>query len=166
MKETNTNNIEVREMPELTVAYVRHVGPYKGDAKLFEGLFTKLMTWAGPKGLLRFPETQVLAVYHDDPEATDEEKLRISACITVDPGTPVEGEIGRMTVPGGKFAVARFELLPEEYEDSWNRVMSGWLPESGYQPDDSLCYELYLNDPKEHPEGRQVVDIFIPLKPL
>lgn len=39
--------IEVKEMPELNVAYVQHIGPYKGDTKLFAGLFEKLMGWAG-----------------------------------------------------------------------------------------------------------------------
>jgi AraC family transcriptional regulator len=40
------------------------------------------------------------------------------------------------------------------------------MPESGYQPDDRPPFELYLNDPKEHPEGKFVVDIYIPVKPL
>jgi len=167
MKEKNQIKVEVKEMPELHVAYVRHIGPYKGDSKLFEKLFEKLMKWAGPRGLLRFPETKVLAVYHDDPKITDEDKLRTSACITIPKDTPVEGEIGKMAIPGGKFAVARFELAgSEEYEEAWNIVFGGWLPESGYQPGDRLCYELYQNDPKEHPEGIHIVDICIPVKPL
>ena len=45
-------------------------------------------------------------------------------------------------------------------------VFGGWLPESGYQPDDRLCYEIYQNDPKEHPEGIHIVDICVPVKPL
>jgi len=51
--------IEVKEMPELNVAYIQHIGPYKGDTKLFAGLFGKLMGWAGPRGLLTSPETMV-----------------------------------------------------------------------------------------------------------
>ena len=159
-------HIEVKDMPDLYVAYARHIGPYKGDSELFEGLFSKLMTWAGPRGLLRFPETQVLAVYHDDPDITAEEKLRVSACITVPKDTQPEGEIGTMTVAGGSFVVARFELAADEYEEAWKLVMGGWMPESGYQPDDRLCYELYHNDPEQHPEKKHIVDICIPVKPL
>ena len=167
MKNKNQIKVEVKEMPGFHVAYVRHRGPYKGDSELFEGLFNKLMKWAGPRGLLRFPETQVLTVYHDDPKITEEDKLRLSACIKVPEDTPVEGEVGKMDVPGGKFAVGRFELAgSEEYEEAWNLVFGGWLPESGYQPDDRLCYELYQNDPKEHPEGIHIVDICLPVKPL
>ena len=67
-----------------------------------------------------------------------------------------------MIIPGGKYAMAHFELLPDEYEDAYGQ----WLPESGYQPADSPCFELYRNDPKTHPEGRHIVDICIPVKPL
>ena len=166
MKGQKQIQVEVKEMPELNVAYVRHIGPYKGDSELFESLFNKLMKWAGPRGLLRFPETQVLTVYHDDPKITDEDKLRTSACITVPKDTPVEGEISKMAIPGGKFAVARFEIAADEFESAWNMLMGGWMPESGYQPDDRLCYELNHNDPKEHADHKHVVDICVPVRPL
>ncbi len=166
MKEKKLLNIEIKEIPVVHVAYVRHVGPYKGDSHLFEGLFNRLMTWAGPRGLF-VPGAKVMAVYHDDPKTTEEEKLRVSACITVEADTPVDGEIGKMAVPGGKFAVAGFELEgSNEYEEAWNMVFGEWLPESGFQPDDRLCYEIYHNDPKEHPKGHHIVDICIPVKPL
>jgi AraC family transcriptional regulator len=166
MKNNEQIKVEVKEMPQLDVAYVRHIGPYKGDSELFEGLIGKLMKWAGPRGLLRFPETQLLTVYHDDPKITDEDKLRTSACITVPQDTPVDGEVGKMAIPGGKFAVASFEIASDEFEDAWNMLMGGWMPKSGYQPDDRLCYELCLNNPKEHPENKHIVDICVPVKPL
>jgi AraC family transcriptional regulator len=166
MKEKKQIEVEVKDLPELNVAYIRHIGPYKADSELFAGLFEKLMGWAGPRGLLRFPGTQVLSVYHDDPKITDEDKLRTSACITIPKDTAVEGEIGKMTVPGGKFAVAKFEINSEEFEQAWDMLMGGWLPESGYQPDDRLCYELMHNNPDEHPEHKFIVDICVPVKPL
>jgi AraC family transcriptional regulator len=167
MKDKDPIQIEVKKMPEMSVAYVRHIGPYKGDEGLFAQLFQKLCTWAGPRGLLRFPETQMLAVYHDNPEITDEDKLRTSVCISVSPDTTVDGDIGKMTMPGGQYAVARFELTgSDQYEGAWKQVMGDWLPESGYQPDDRVCYENYRNNPEDHPEGIHIVDICVPVKPL
>lgn len=159
-------NVEVKDMPELHIAYVRHIGPYKGDQELFSSLFNKIMSWAGPRGLLRFPETKIMALYHDNPDVTEESRLRTDACITVPEDTQVEGEIGKATIPAGKYAIAHFEIAPDQYQDAWNAVYGGWLPESGYQPADGPSYELCLNDPKEHPEGKHVVDICIPVKPL
>ncbi len=159
-------NIEIKEMPDFPVVYVRNVGPYKGDSNLFEDLFNRLMIWAGPRGLF-LPDAKMMAVYHDDPKVTEEEKLRVSACLTVDKKTQVDGEIGKMVIDGGQFAVASFELAgSDEYEEAWNMVFGEWLPQSGYQPDDRLCYEIYHNDPKEHPKGHHIVDICIPVKPL
>jgi len=160
-------HIEVKEMPEMYVAYLRHTGPYKGNGTLFEKLLNQLVKWAGPRNLLHFPKTKLMSVYHDDPEITDDDKLRLSVCLTVDRNTPVDGEIGKMTLTAGKFAVGSFEISGSGgYEQAWNMMMAGWLPESGYQPDDRLCYEIYKNDPNSHPEGKHLVDICVPIKPL
>lgn len=168
MKEKNhiQAEVEVKDIPEFHVAYIRHVGPYAGDVELFGRLFGKLATWAGPRGLLNSPDARFISVYHDSPEVTDESKLRTSICITVPEDTPVEGEIGKMTIAGGKYAVARFEIASDEYPDAWDAVFGGWMPESGYQPDDGPCYELYLNNPEEHPERKCIVEICVPVKPL
>jgi len=159
-------DVTVKNIPEMTVAYVRHVGSYKGNVSLFENLFKRLMKWAGPRGLLRFPETQVLVVYHDNPEITEEDKLRISASITVPQDTQVEGEIGKMTIAGGKYAIARFELSSDQFQDAWDAVCGGWLSESGYQPEDGPCFEICHNNQNEHPEHKHIVDICVPVKPL
>ena len=78
----------------------------------------------------------------------------------------LDGEIGKMTLSGGQFAIGHFELKSDEYEAAWDTLMGGWLPDSGYQPDDRLCYELFHTSPKDDPEGRSKVDICIPVKPL
>lgn len=157
--------VVIEELPEMPVAYVRHVGPYKGDAKLFEGLWNRLCTWAGPRGLLG-PQTQMFCMYQDDPEITDEEKLRVSVCITVPPDTEVGGDIGKLVIPGGTYAVARFEIDSDQYQAAWSAVYGGWLPESGYQPDDRPALERFHGGPGDHPEGKHCVDICVPVKPL
>jgi AraC family transcriptional regulator len=155
-------SIVVKELPALHVAYVRHVGPYNriGEA------FGRLTRWAGPRGLLRFPETKSLTVYRDSPETTEEAKLRSDACITVAEGTKVDGEVNLMRIPGGTFVVGRFEIAGDQFGEAWNALMGGWLPGSGYQPDDRMCYEVYLNDHEQHPQKKFIIDICEPIKPL
>ncbi|RJP70434.1 MAG: AraC family transcriptional regulator [Ignavibacteriales bacterium] len=159
-------NVVVKDMPETELAYVRHIGPYQGNPALFESLINKLCKWAGPRGLLKFPETKIICVYHDNPDVTEDSKLRLSVCINVDPGTKADGEFGIMKIPAGKYAIARFELESNEYKEAWELVYGGWLPESGFQPADGLCFEMYHNDPKTHPKGLAIVDICIPVMPL
>lgn len=159
-------NVKVHELPEMHVAYIRHTGPYKGDGALFGRLFGKLMSWAGPRNLFVPGKTRCLSVYHDNPDITDDDKLRLSVCLTVEADTPVEGEVNKMTLAGGTYAIANFELKDDEYEAAWNSIYSTWLPESGYQPDDKPPLEFYLNNPQDHPEGKHIVDICVPVKPL
>ncbi len=168
MNSTNElqTTIEVKKLEEMNVAYIRHIGPYAGDGQLFEKLFGKLFMWAGPRGLIQFPETKSMTIYHNDPEITEDEKLMISVCITVPEGTKTEGEIGTMKIPAGDYAMAYFELHPHQYGEAWQMVYGKWLPQSGYQPDDRPCFELYLNNPKDHPEGKHIVMICAPAKPL
>lgn len=152
--------IEIRQMPQLELAYVRHTGAFNMIGRAYE----KLFRWAGPRGLVG-PATHTVTVYRDDPAITAIEKVRQDACITVAGDVRAEGEVGRATVPAGKYAVGRFELRETEFEQAWN-TMCAWLTESGWQPADSPTYEYYHNDYREHPEHKFIVDICIPVKPL
>jgi len=154
--------VDVRELPDLFVAYVRHVGSYREIGMAFG----RLMRWAGPRRFFRNPDTRVLAIYHDNPDVTPIERLRADACITVPEGTRVKRDIGTMTVPGGSFAVAHVEIDETQYGETWDRLIGDWMPQSGYQPDERMCYELYLNDPSKHPENKHIVEICEPIRPL
>jgi AraC family transcriptional regulator len=158
-------SVVVEVTDAMLVAYVRHIGPYAGDGALFGRLFGKLMAWAGPRGFLG-PNTKMLTIYHDNPDITEATKLRISCCIPVPAGTKAEGEIGVLEIAKDKYAKATFEIQPEDYGGAWQWFMAEWMPGSGYQPADGMCYELYLNDPKSHPEGKHVVQLTMPVKPL
>ena len=166
MKDGTINTeVEVKDMPEMTVAYVRHIGPYQGNPDLFQDLFNQLMTWAGPRGLLAQPDIKVISMYYDDPNITDDSRLRVDACITVPPDTNIDGEVGKTTIPAGKYAIGHFELGPQDYGSAWNTMYSGWLPESGYQPADGPSYELCPSNMEESSEKHKV-DICIPVKPM
>lgn len=154
-------NIEIKNMPALDLIYYRHVGQFDQIGQAYE----KLFKWAGPRGLLNFPDTKTVTVYHDDPKITDIEKVRQSACITVDSDTKPEDEFGKLRVSDGKYAVGHFEIDVTEFSEAWN-AMCIWISESGYQPADSDPYELYHADPEHHPEKKFVLDICIPVKPL
>jgi AraC family transcriptional regulator len=159
-----TATIEVKDLPEHNVAYLRHVGPY-GQVALVPRLVDELREWAVPRGLLT-SDTRLLLVPHDQPNITEQDKLRLSICLTVPAGTAVEGEVGTMKIPGGKFAVGHFEITPDRIAEAWNVVCGDWLPQSGYQPDDRLSYEEARNDPRQHPQGKIIVDVCVPVRPL
>jgi len=170
MKHTESKlqaEVRVEELPPLHVVYLRHVGPYQGDGALFERLWGEVMKWAGPRGLYRPGQTQMLTVYHDDPNVTDDDKLRLSCCLSVPEGTPVDGPFGTMTLPGGAYAIARFTLDASQYSEAWAAVYGGWLPDSGYQPDDRPTFERFPTDAEmKDCDDKHRVEICVPVRPL
>jgi len=157
--------VEVKDISEMKVVYIRHTGAYKMNANLLKKLSDKLFTWADLRKLINADGTKWLTLFHDTPELTAEDKLRISVSMTVSGDVDVDGEIGKLTIKGGKYAVGHFELNADQYQEAWNVMFIDWLPNSGYQPDDRLCFELYPDNTTDNPQ-KQMVDIYIPVKPL
>jgi AraC family transcriptional regulator len=158
-------NVEVKQLPPMHVAYLRHVGPFQNNPGLFERLFGQICSWAGPRGLLG-PGTKFLSVYHDNPDVTEAQKLRLDVAVTVPVDTKVDGEIGKQTLPGGLYAVTRVRIRQDQYGEAWDALMGGWFPSSGYQPDERPCFEIALNDPNKDPEHMHEVEICEPVKPM
>lgn len=161
LSKTMKTKIEIKKMPALELLCCKHVGAFDqiGEA------YGKLMQWAGPRGLLSSPDLKTVTVYHDDPNVTDMNKVRQSACITTDGSIKPEGEISTLTVEAGLYAVGRFEVDASGFKQAWDSMCMG-VAESGYQPQDAAPYELYHNDHEEHPERKFIVDICIPVKAM
>lgn len=156
--------VEIKELPDMTLAYLRHVGPYKGDVALFDRLFGRLCSWAGARKLID-QDTKYLCIYYEGPEVTDAAKLRLDVCLNVPAGTEVGGDIGKQELKGGTYAIARCTInSPKDYEKYWNDLYANWLPGSGYQPDNKTPFEMYPADCKL-PGGGMIVDICIPVLP-
>ncbi len=136
--------------------YCRHYGSYAE----MQGAFEKLMRWAFPKGLVS-SDCRLAAVYHDDPEVTLVEKLTSDACLIVARPVKTDGEIGLLDLAAGKYAVGRFEIPWEDFRAAW-QCMYRLIGEYGYRCC-GLPFERYLNRPTEHPEGKWIVDICIPV---
>lgn len=165
LREKEFSRIRVETMEEREIAYVRYIGPYMGDVDLFRSLYDRILKWAASRKLMN-RHTRSYCIYHDDPAITEAEKLRVSVGIDIPPGTEVSGETGKLVLPGGEYAIAYFELDSSEYLDAWQVICSDWFPESGYMFGDGLPFEMPLCDPRDHPQGKHLVEICIPVVPL
>ncbi len=166
MKEMQNITVEVKKMPEITVAYLRHIGPFKGETTVWTELFGKITRWAGSRGYLRCPGSEYFTVFRDDLNISNFTEFKADVCVSVDAETKAEGEVGVTTIPSGKYATAQFEISADEYEAAWTFMFQSWLPQSGFQPDDRCCFEKYLNNPKLHPKNRHIIELSIPVIPL
>ncbi|MFK5948458.1 MAG: AraC family transcriptional regulator [Methylococcales bacterium] len=169
MKDDKQIEVEVRDMPKINIAYIRHNGAYDPhDKKLFQTLFSKLMRWAIPRGLFTPPETQAMTAYSSGhPDTTASENLAVDVCISINKDTNVTGEIGKRTISGGQYAVVSLtNATMEQCSESWDKLFNSWLPQSGFQPGEGGYYCNHLNDPEQHPQKLHDVEMYLPVKPL
>lgn len=151
---------DVKMLDEKQVIYARHRGAYNEIGEAFQ----RLMQWAYPRGLVK-EQPAFGAAYLDDPAITPVENLQSDAFLVVNEEVKVEGGIGKYTIPGGKYAVGRFEIGMDEFAAAW-LSMCKLIADRGFVPVDGYHYEMYLNNFDEHPEKKHIVDICIPVQPL
>ncbi len=151
--------VEITLMPELRVGAVRHVGPYNQIPLAFE----RLGAIAAAAGLFERAATLV-AIYHDDPDATPQEQLRADAAITLPEQAPLPAGMAELRLPAGRYARAVHRGPYEQLGDTWARFMGEWLPASGHRmTDDGLSYEIYRNTPMQVPKDQLLTELYLPL---
>jgi len=132
--------IEVKELPPISVVFLRHVGPYAQVG----ATWGRLMSWAGIRGLLG-AQMRMIGIVHDDPDITPGDKVRYDAAVVVNSAVQPEGEFGVTGIAGGRFAVFTHQGPYETLGRSYQRFFGGWLPKSGQELRDAEAFEEYLN---------------------
>lgn len=150
--------IEIKEMPKLVLAFITQIG-HNG----MENAYDRLIRWAIPKGLLENENLKLVTIYHDSFKITEPDKVRLSACISLNEKIEPSGEIGLTTIEKGKFIVGHFEIGINEFEKSWNSLFI-WMNENSYKKADRNPYEIYYNNFNEHPDKISIVDFCIPIE--
>jgi AraC family transcriptional regulator len=148
----------IHELGEMTVAFVRHVGPYNEVGAAWD----RLMMWAGSRGAFRGAPT-LFGIVHDDPEITPPAKMRYDAALKVAGNLAVDGDIGVQIVEARRYVTVTHRGSYESIGDSYARLCGGWLPGSGAELLPAPSLEFYRNSPKTTPPENLVTDIYMPL---
>ncbi len=157
--------VELKTLPPLRLAYMRHTGPY-GPAGIGQ-LWQRFSAWCGQHGLMN-PRRKMYGISQDNPEITPADKCRYDACIEVDDAFKPQGEVGVQSFGGGRYACGRFTGTPgADVHDAWTYMFAEWLPKSGYQADDKPGLELYEEDFVMDPQtGAFSCLLCVPVRPL
>ena len=153
-----TMDVEIKEMPELRVGTVRHVGPYNQIPKAFE----RLGTIAGPAGLLGHASA-MMAIYHDDPETTAQDQLRSDAALVVPEGVRLPEGLAEQHIAAGRYARTVHVGPYEQLGDVWARFLGEWVPASGNRIGNGVSYEIYTNTPAQVPKEELRTELYVPL---
>jgi AraC family transcriptional regulator len=158
MKGAAIMEVEIKEMPELRVATMPHIGPYERISHAF----ARLDEIAKAAGLLRAAPT-LLAIYHDDPQTTPAAELRSDAAIVISPDAKVPEGLFEQQLAPGRHACTTHVGPYEKLGDVWARFLTEWLPKSGQRMGDGVRYEIYRNTPATVPKEKLQTELYIPL---
>ncbi len=162
-------SVEVKELDPKQVIYVRLSGEYvkldycKAWRRLFdymyqENLMSDNVKEGCPSGI------EFICIYYDDPKVTAEDKLRTDVCLTLLKPVQPKGEIGAREIPGGKYAVFRYQGPYSDLSAVYDTIYAHWLPESGYKIGNSRGFEKYINSPEDTKPEDLVTEICIPIE--
>ena len=139
-----TMHIEIKQLPAMRLAYLRHTGPY-GQPSIPQ-TWDRFVRWCEQQGFLA-PRRLMLGIGQDNPEVTPADKLRYDCCVQVDAGFTVPRNeplpIGVRDFAAGRFACARFAGHGPDLGAAWQQLYGQWLPQSGYVPGNRPGIELY-----------------------
>lgn len=155
-------NVKLVDRPPVTIAYLRHVGPYGEPVGRFWDRVVH--PWLVTNGLLDQPR---YGISHDDPGVSAPDQCRYDACAEVPPSFVATGNALKTALPGGRYAVLGFEGTAAQIGAAWQALLRDWLPGSGLQLDARPCFEHYPRGSRFDPQtGVFDCEICIPVAPL
>ncbi|MEW2918220.1 AraC family transcriptional regulator [Ruegeria sp. ANG10] len=150
--------VTTRTEPARRVIALAHKGDYAVIGKKFEAFGAlcesrNLWPQLGP----------VIGVYLDSPDDVSQDQLRSYAGAEFKGGDTPEG-MEDVQIPGGKTAILTYKGPYSGLHAAYHTLFGNWLPESGEEPADQPCYEIYLNDPRNTAPEELLTEICLPLK--
>ncbi len=161
---TRSFPVEIRELPERRIAYIRVVDAFKEGAVL--EAFEKLIRWSREVNL--FESQTFFGMSMDDPDVTPKEKYRYEACITLPAGWRVEPEsyIQYMVLPKCKYAVTSVTGDMARAAAAIDFLIDVWLVGSSYECEHQYGLEVFLNKEAICDWSFFDLELFVPVQSL
>lgn len=153
--------VEVVSVEPFRVVATRYIGDPRHLDQVYAGLFE----WATERSLLERLDG-IYGVPHDDPRDVPPEQCLFD-CGLAFSGTAVraDGVLQSLQLGGGSWARCRHVGPYDDLFDITDRLIAGWLTDSGYVLRDELPFRHFLDDPEETPEAVLRADIYLPVAP-
>jgi AraC family transcriptional regulator len=155
---------EIRTIEKKELVYIRIIAGY-GSENEYETAWGKLWKYAGQKGIAN-ERTEFIGLSFDSPDITKPEQCRFYACITTEQALKPEGEFGRISIEGGKYAVFTLTGSYAGLTELYQTIYGHWLPSGKEKLRNSMPFEKYLNNPEIVEESELLTEIFIPVRSI
>lgn len=133
--------VSLLEVPDRTLAAMRMVGP----TALLPTIWPRMTNWCQRRGLVH-REAVFLGLHHDDWDSSNPGGYRYDAAVEVPPDFRPDGEAAVFVQSGGLVATTAFRGSLIEFDRTWKRFATEWLPASGYQFRLGHVYDQYPPD--------------------
>lgn len=152
------NPPSIKTLPDLHLAYIRHTGSYSKVEKAFQ----RLMLWAASHFVLKLKPT-TLGIVHDNPDLTEEDKIRFDACVLLTKPIKPKNEIGFKTIRGGKYAVFRYRGAYNNFYEVYDYIYNICLFENKWELSDRPALEWYVKSPPFYKPDQYETDFYLPI---
>lgn len=152
--------ISTDTFPKTYLACIQSIG-VKDLGKSFD----KLLTWAKKRNITPNDEVKMLTVYQDSFRDTPPNKVRMLAAMTTKfPKDNTEEEVFPYFISEGTYIKGSGEIEVSHLQEAWQKMFL-WMKENGHQKlENENPFEVYHSDFRTHPEGKAVIDFYIPIR--
>ena len=149
--------VELVELAPLDLLCLRHEGPAATISQTFRTLWQMLgcdAGWALAQG--------TIGMSTGDPEEDGE--FRYLAGVVPAAAMKASGSVEAVRVDGGLYAAHRLVGPYGLIAPTFRALFGGWLPRSGYEPDDRPALEFYRSRPAPDRQHEYITDLMIPIR--
>lgn len=152
--------IRTERVEEKQMYSMRHVGDYDD----LDTPIQKCMQFAGKNALIA-KDFYLYTIPHDNPDVTENERLRFDICIE----KVKEVDISQIdwlhtkTIAGGKYAVFRHKGNPKNLIELYNTIFGKWLYGSDITLRDEPIFQKFLNNKYEVEEEDLLAEVYVPV---
>ena len=110
------------------------------------------------------PQTQMQAVFYDDPDLVAMDDLRSAACSPCAEDVALPGGTEELRRPAGSYAKLAYTGPYADMKDAYRWLYGVWLPMSGYEIAERPGFEVYRNSPVDTKPEDLRSDIYLPVE--
>jgi len=151
----------IKKIEPIEVLYARATGNYMKSAEVAWTELTKYLE----KKAIDPAKVRAIGISHDDPQTTDEDKLRYDACVPAADNMQLEESVKKQTIAGGTYAIFTHYGPYENLYKLYGKIYQEWLPTSGKKLRPVPMFEDYvICEMKEKNSSKWKTDIYVPIE--
>lgn len=152
-------DVQVVEMQDLRVGVVR------SDMSHIQEAQGKLWTAVGEADLMDRPGVVAAAfmpvqIVQEGPRPD----MQYAAAVILPEGVAIPDELVEDRVAGGRFARATHIGSYDGLGEAWGKLVGEWLPASGHEVGEGVCFEIYRNSPADVPGDELRTELYVPVR--